>query len=294
MAETKSSASSMKASAARTTAKAKTVRNAAMSSMVGSLDELSDESASAFELQRALGRGAVRSQSAEVKRLTAKHGPSHPYVLAAMARADTIVGLSSTMGELTRQATHVMEDYGDKSVFHGYVFAGSGDPAPGLIVDLRLSMQDKPGAAADSSTRSFRATTDKEGYFRIALLQHEDRPNDPKPPIVRGRKAAAAQAEAASDSMIGNLFSAVRGVKDAAVQNIMGKPAAERVVIDTGTGANAGTDNRQLSFRSEVRILDGKEKDKVLYTDPMPPEFTGNVTDGVVEIETQFRMYGLA
>jgi hypothetical protein len=291
MAELKFPDTNFKAEAARTRARAKTARTAMLAGLVAALDELSDEGDSAFELQRSLGRGAARSQSAEMKRLIAKHGADHPYVAAAQARIETLGNLTGDMGSLTRGARHLIDSFSELSVFHGYVLNKAGNAAPGMIVELRLAMRgDVGGSVPASAIRRYLASTDEEGYFRINLAQQEGAANT--------RKKATTKPEQAASGTMSSLFGAMRNMKDMAVQTLVHttvdrEAAAKAEPMRPKDDTAAAADDQHVTFVSEARILDGREKGTVLYTDPAPPEFQGQVRNAILELRSQFRIYSL-
>lgn len=314
MAEFKFGSADFKNETARAKAKAKAARTAMLSGLVTSMDDLSESGTSAFAFQRALGYGALQEQTGEAKRLAAKHGADHPYVIAAQARSEAMRDLVASAGDLARHAGHFLETFHEDSMFHGYVYAADGEAASGVTVELRLALRQGAESLPASAIRTFQTNTNTDGYFRMELAQHAGALSEAKSGTKIFKSAEATVATATEK--VGGLRRAFGALKEVTAKTLVLTPEelaagerkkaqsemkTENVIYGAAPAASgtkdSGTETRTESgravFRSEVRILDGKEKDKVLLQDLTPPEFLGMVTDGALVLKTQFKMYNL-
>lgn len=275
-------------------ANARASQQAILFGLLSSIDRLQGDGKHAFHFQSALGTGALFGQDNELERLKAKHGPNHRYVLAAQARANTLHGMGQNISQMAEYVGTFVSSFTDVSVFHGYVFDTEGNVLPGMQVQLNLISP--PGGI--STVDTFVVPTNAEGYFHINLA-------------IRGGNVVThiKPAEVVADRFNG-LFKVMGSVRKQATDNLGGEKFTEEYqpqparqpasfVADTaspgatsGTSGNGSGTSGNPQFTSEVRILDAN--DKLLYIDPMPPQFDSRFENGQLTFKSQFRLYVLS
>jgi len=274
---------------------------AQLSGLSASLDEVSGHGKASHELLLALGQGAQDSHAREAVRLTQKHGADHPYVRAANDRSAALRGLMAHVDEATHHVGRLTENFDTHSMFHGYVYANTGGAVQDAVVELRLfsgsNNEHKP-------TGKFQAKTDERGYFRMELSQCADARNicecTGKPcETEEGQLPLPEKARSGCLCYAADMFRCF-------FARIMGREPSHRMAAKKTAGG--GNDMRgggelksvtgqesavDIQLDSRVYILDGEDNSKLLLTDSHPPQFSGQLVDGVFEFPSQFRIYTL-